>query len=142
MRLDVKNQFSDEQDIFTAASNDSTEKIDLKAPRNIGVGGLLHVFVVVDDALVGAGTVTVSLKTADNKALTTNAVEKVILTIPATAKKGTNLIHTISPGEVDKRWLGLEYNKVGAVTAGKVSAWVVDNLDNWKAYPDNVVIKP
>jgi hypothetical protein len=142
MYLDSKNLFSDAQAITVTAL--STNVIDMSAvARDIGVGHRLFVAITCSEAFtaVGAGTLTITIETDDNAALTSSAV---IFTTVAIGKAALTLnmepIYLPLPPGAYERFLRLNYTvATGPMTAGKLTAALVTDIQRSKAYPGNFV---
>ena len=112
--------------------NDQVFSIDLEKVRQIGVGTPLQIRMVVEERAVVASTntMTISVQTADNDALSTNAVT---LATPLSAAQcpevGTTYLIPIPPQGV-KRWIGVRYKGNGSnlFEAGRIQAFVEPHL--------------
>ena len=112
--------------------NDQVFSIDLEKVRQIGVGTPLQIRMVVEERAVvaSANTMTISVQTADNEALSTNAVT---LATPLSAAQcpvvGTTYLIPIPPTGV-KKWIGVRYkgSASNAFSAGRIQAFVEPHL--------------
>ena len=137
----------DHENIFDQAANitvtrKSTKALDLnRAAQDIGEGEEITIRVAVVTAFiaVGAATLKIALVTDDNEALTSPMVLEDQAVIPvANLILGFEVLITIPPSPVMKRWLGLVYTVAnGPMTAGAIDAAIVESVQGWKAYPRN-----
>lgn len=110
-----------------AADNDQSKAIKVDS-RQIGVGTPLQLRVVVEERAVVAtsNTMTMTLETADNEALSTN---EVTLATPISAAQcpevGTVILVPIPPGGV-KDWIGVRFkgSASNAFEAGRIQAFI------------------
>lgn len=102
--------------------------------RDLGAGHPLY-WVVLLESAIGGGPGTVSLRTADNAALTTNPVDIATITIPATTAAGTKWAVTLPLGTVYKQFLGI-FNAGTAMTGGAVSSFLALDVSAWRTYKD------
>jgi hypothetical protein len=139
----------DYENIFDQAANitvtrKSTKALDLnRAAQDIGEGEEITIRIAVVTAFtaVGAATLKIALVTDDNEALTSPVVLEDQAIIPvANLILGFEVLITIPPSPVMKRWLGLVYTVAnGPMTAGAIDAGIVESVQGWKAYPRNYV---
>jgi hypothetical protein len=142
MILDAQNLFSDEQAITVTAA--SSNIIDLGVERRIGTGEPLHVDVLLDEAMTDAGsdsTITVTLESDDNSGFASPAVVATIGTFAALSAAGTRKLLIIPPDVSTERFIRLNYTVAnGALTTGKVTAFVALGIDAYRSYADNITI--
>lgn len=144
MLFDIQNKFSDSQDIHTATTI-SANVIDLGvAGRDLGVGTTLYVVLDLTTAITNTGTVTVTVE-ADS-AVGLDATPTVLGTLPVlTSTNGTlgaRFIFPLPPGvAATDQYLGLRYTKNAPVDTGAADAFLTDNPQEEKTYPDNITIK-
>ena len=131
MYLDAKLLFSDSQ---TVAAGPSTNVIDLKDARDIGVGENLYVMVVVESAITG--TLAIALESDDNDAFS-SAKSTSIGAFAASAPAGSKLVYRISPGAAAEQYARLAYT---GGSAGTISAFIVKDVDLFTSYPDAITI--
>ena len=113
----------------TANDQQFSLKVD---SRQIGVGTPLQVRIVVEVRAVvaTANTMTLTLVTADNEALTTNPV---VLATPISAAQcpvvGTVILVPI-PAEGIKDWIGMRFkgSSSNAFSAGRIQAFIEPHL--------------
>lgn len=127
MLIDAQLLFADNQTLGGAAVSDNI--VDFRTPRDIGVGENIYLGVSVTDAIVG--TLAVELQTDDNEAFASATTTKVALTFPAAAPAGSILFYRISPGDVDERYLRLNFT---GATGGDVKAFMTKDINAFKAY--------
>lgn len=141
--LDKENMFSDAQAITAAAK--STNVIDLSdAGRDIGVGENLYVGVFVSTAFTDAGsdsTLTVDLEQDDDSGMASPVKVQEVGILPALAAIGAKIISRIDPLKITERYLQLSYTpNNGNLTTGAVKAYLVKDIDAFKAYADAITI--
>jgi hypothetical protein len=144
MYIDKLLQFSAAQAITATAV--STNVIDLLATaNNIGVGDDLYIVITCDEAFTASGsaTLTITLETDDNAAMSSSAV---LWTSPAIGKASLTLAmapifvrlpvgNTIG-GVPYERYLTLNYTvATGPMTAGKLTAGITHDIQLSKSYP-------
>lgn len=123
---------------LTDTSAVSTDKIDLGTARDIGEGKTLYMNFAVTTAVAGGTSTQFEVITASDAALTadiavlgsTGAVATAGLTL------GTNLVVPFRPlvGSKGQRYIGARYTVVGTNSAGKVTADVVEAIQDGKKY--------
>lgn len=141
MYLDVKNMFSDAQDLAkTNATYLSDKSIDMRATGTVPLGGSpladaglsdAEIIAQVTEAFTTAagGTLQVNVVVADDAALTSNLV--ILASTPVLAAAGLVAgyqfrVATDIPPMGTKRYLGLQYViGTGAMSTGKITAGVV-----------------
>ena len=144
MIIDKQLTFSDAQAVTDAAVV-STNVIDLGlAEQNLGVGEGMYVVVQVDVAMQGANVTNVVTLQSDSAETQDSAVvtHQTIGTFPAASAAGTRFIARIQPGSM-KQYLAVKYTPTGGageLTAGKFSAFLVKDVDQFRAYADNITI--
>lgn len=142
MIIDYLLLFSDAQALTASAA--STNYVDLGAARDLGTGTDLYVGLNVDVTLTDSGsnsTVSVYLQTDDNSSFSSATNGQLLFTIAATAAVGTVYYACISPGAADERYMRLYYSmNNGDLSTGSVTAYIVKDIQKFKAYNDNVTI--
>jgi len=139
MILDKEQLFSDAQAITTTAN--STNVIDLLKDRDIGVGHPVGVLIQVVTTMTAAGaaTLTVTIETDDNASFSSATV---LYTSGAIAV--ADLIAGKRPwllwfGANNERYIRLVYTvATGPMTAGAVTAGLIEGFQNWQAYADSL----
>jgi len=145
MFVDSQLLFSDEQNLAAiTTSGASTNLVDLGAVRDIGTGEALYLVLNVDLALTDTGsnsTVTVDIQTDDNASFSSNTTAQVAFTIAATAAAGTVYYERLAPGAINERYMRLFYTmNNGDVSAGKVTAAIVKDIQKYVSYADAITI--
>jgi hypothetical protein len=153
MLLDSQNELSDAQAVTATAI--STNVFDLlssttgggstispNARLDAGDETYLNVRTVAAATDVGSdATLTVTLESADDAALTTNAIVHFStgpLSFAAFSPAGTQLVRTRLPKALYRRYLGLRYTITnGPLTGGTFDAWLGENVDNQQVYRSN-----
>lgn len=142
MILDRTNEFSDSQAVTATAI--STNVIDVNpaaknATIDYGAGEPVWLVLQVDTTFTAAGaaTLTATLESADNAALSSNPV--VHFTTPAIPLSGltagTQVARIRLPVGDYKRYLGMRYTVgTGPMTAGAISAFLVKDAQDRKTY--------
>jgi hypothetical protein len=145
MLLDSALLFSDSQVVTASAA--STNGIDLKTARNIGVGEPNYLVVTLMADMTDGGsdsTVTATLRTSATAAGSPLVLSGTINTLatlpvfPALSKAGTQRVIALPPASSDNPYL--EYIDVyytvanGNLTTGKFSAAITHDFDANQAY--------
>lgn len=145
MLLNTQETFSDAQAVTSTAI--STNVIDLNPVdgpndrQDIGQGEDIYLVVRTETAATDTGsdaTLAVTLETADNAALSTNA--EVVFSTGALAfadfsPAGTTLAIVKLPTRLYRKYLGLRYTVAsGPLTAGKFDAFLVKDADVQRYY--------
>lgn len=148
MLLDKTNEFADGQAVTATAV--STNVVDTNPAnkndnQDLGDGTKVELVIQVDQAATAAGaaTVTFSLESAENAALSTNPV--VHLTTGALAIAGLTAGKEVGrfplpPGDY-KRYLGVRFTvATGPLTGGTFSAFLVRNSQSRKQYASGFTV--
>ena len=142
MILDAQNTFDDNAAHLTTEASDNV--IDLKAIRNIGVGENLYLVVAVTAAFTDSGsdsTMAVTIETDDNEAFASATTTQTLGTFAALSAVGTQLIARIQPDMMDERYVRLKYTVAnGDLSTGSFDAYIVKDIDQFKAYPKGYTI--
>lgn len=143
MILDAQLLLSDAQAITATAV--SANVIDLKlAGISLGTGEDLYLHLNVDTAFTDVGsdsTVTVTVITDDNAAMSSAATIQTVGTFAALSPAGRVLIAKLQPSAAYERYIALNYTVAGGnLTTGAVTAALVKDVSDYKAYADNIVI--
>ena len=136
MITDKLLRVSEDQAVTTTAVSENT--IDLGVARDIGEGMTLTMYFAITEAFAGGTSTAFEVIIADNEALTSN-VEVVSSSGPeltATLKVGAAVAVKINPliGSKGKRYMGARYTVAGTNTAGKVTADVVETIQDGKKF--------
>ena len=136
MITDKLLRVSEDQALTTTAV--STNTVDLSVARDMGEGHDLFMNFAVTTALSGGTSVTFEIIVADNAALSSNVTvigsSGAVLT--AALGAGTNIAVRFNPliGSTGKQYLGARYTISGTYSAGKVTADVVETIQDGKKY--------
>ena len=139
MILDHELEFSNQQAV--TASAPSQNVIDFGAARGVGVGAemFLHVNVAEAFAASGAATVQIQLQQSSDEAFGSPEVVADLGTVTkAAGVAGYEAILPL-PLNISKRYARLLYTVAnGPLTAGKISAHIVDGYQKNTHYPDAI----
>lgn len=134
MIVDQQNLFSDAQAITVTAN--STNVIDTlpsggpNTKSGLGDGQDISLFAQVGQTFTGGTSVVISLVSADDAALSVNPITHyataAIVTASLTAK--SRLVGIDLPYGKYRRYVGLQYTVVGTMTAGTITAGLVEDL--------------
>jgi hypothetical protein len=136
MITDKNLRVSTDQAVTTTAV--SSDTIDLSVARDIGEGHDLYMNFAVTEAFAGGTSTNFEVIIADNAALSSNVV--VIgasgATVTADLTLGKNIAVRLNPqiGSLGKRYVGARYTVSGTNTAGKVTADIVETIQDGKKY--------
>ena len=144
MIIDSQNEFSVEQAVtVTAVSSnvyDNNSESTANVGQALGVDGDIYLVVQCDETATAAGaaTVTITLESAENAALSTSPVvhfSSGALALAAMTAE-SRVVAVKLPQSLDyKRYMGLRYTvATGPLTAGKFSAFLVSNVNANKSY--------
>lgn len=139
MMIDRQNQFSSAQAVTATAG--STDIIDLaSAGRNVGVGEIVYIVVIVTAAFTDVGsdsTVAVTLETDDNTSMSSPTTIQTIGTFSALAAAGTRLISRL-PVATYERYIGIRYTVAGGnLSTGSITAFLCKDIDAYTSYANN-----
>lgn len=150
MIIDAFNEFSAAQAVTSTAI--STNVIDLGPTqstqrRDIGNGEEVWLVVQTTAAITDTGddaTLTVTLESADNEALSTNATVHFTtgaLAFAAYSAAGSRIALVRLPNALYRRYLGVRYTVgSGPLTAGSISAALVKDPQSYRSYLNNAPI--
>lgn len=138
MFTDKLLRVSTDQAVTTTAV--SSDTIDLSVARDIGEGGELTMNFALTEAFTGGTSTNFEIIIADNAALSSNVTVIGASGAIATADLtlGKNIAVRMNPlvGSLGKRYMGARYTVSGTNTAGKVTADIVEAIqDGKKFYP-------
>lgn len=146
MILDERNEFADATALSTAATGRALvgDVIDLGGTADdIGNGSQLYLVIQVDTAVTSAGSATVSFELASDASASiatdgSATVHFATAAIPkATLVAGYMAAAVALPMGTYERYLGILANVgTAALTAGKVNAFLTDDVAKWVATPD------
>ena len=136
MITDKNLRVSTDQAVTTTAV--SSDTIDLSVARDIGEGHNLNMNFAMTEAFAGGTSTNFEVIIADNAALSSNVVVVGSSGAIATASLtlGTNVAVRINPliGSLGKRYIGARYTVSGTNTAGKVTADIVETIQDGKKF--------
>ena len=145
MYVDKQAEFSDSQVVTATAI--STNVYDLSPVgngvnsnliRDIGGGEDVNLVIQVDTTATAAGaaTVTVTLESADNAALTSSTVHFTSAAYPLASLGGGKTLAVIKlPADSYKRYVGIRYTVgTGPLTTGAFSAFITHDVPSFRAY--------
>jgi hypothetical protein len=145
MWLDKQLEFSDSQAVTATAI--STNVVDLNTAFNyntgvdIGTGEDVYLVLQVDAAATAAGaaTVQIALESSAAAGLTSSTVHFTSANYALTdLTAGKTLLAVKLPSGTYLRYLGVRYTVgTGPLTAGSFSAFLVKDVQAWRAYARN-----
>lgn len=146
MLIDRQNQFSNAQALTATAA--STDYIDLGAVRNIGAGESLYLVLHITTAFTDSGsdsTMTPSLETDDNTSFSSVATLRTYDVFAALTAINTIRKYRLEPvtdaGSYE-RYLQMRYTIAnGNLTTGAVSAFLLEDVQAWRAYAAGYTIQ-
>jgi hypothetical protein len=142
MILDERTEFCDATALNTGAAGNYLigDVVDLGVARDLGGDMAVYLVVSVDTTATSGGSATgqFNLVTDDNASLTspTTLVSSKAWTV-ATMTAGTVLMAVQLPleGTAYERYIGIQQvTGTAAFTAGKVNAFLTEDVARWKAY--------
>lgn len=142
MILDERGEFCDATALNTGAAGSYLlgDVIDLGVARDLGGDMALYLVVTVDTAATSGGSATgqFNLVTDDNSSLSSPTVLVSSVAWPVasmTAGKTLMAVQLPMEGTAYERYIGIQQvTGTAAFTAGKVNAFLVDDVARWKAY--------
>lgn len=139
MLIDTRSTFAWEAAVDGGAATVKLGKaMDLSVEADQGEGYPLYLVIMVPTTVTGGTSIAFELVTDDAAALDDAPV--VLLSSSAqaiaTLAAGRMVLAVPLPKAEYKRYLGLRITRVGTVTAGAVSAFLVQDPPNWRAYPE------
>lgn len=147
MYIDSQNEFSDSQVVTaTAVSTNVIELADSTIQQDIGTGEGVYAIVSIPTASSGgtSPTLTVTIESAENEALSTNAkvhFSTAALAAAAFQVAGKTLVCVRLPSDDYRRYLGVRYTVTGGpLTGGTVDAFLTKDPQKYRAYADAVTI--
>lgn len=142
MILDAQTRFSNAQAVTAAAA--STDIIDLGAARDIGVGEDIYLVVQVTTTFADTGsdsTLAVIIQNDDNASFSSPLTGQTIGTFAALSAAGTRLVAKLQPLALNERYIRVYYTPGGGdLSAGAVSAFLVNGVDAYRPFADNITI--
>jgi hypothetical protein len=141
MYVDALLLFSDAQAVTAAAA--STNYLDQKSARDLGVGKPLYIVIVCDVAMTddsSNSTLTVALQ-GDSSTTFTPDGSQTLVTIPALTAIGTRFVIPIAPEMTKFQYLQLYYTpNNGNLSTGSFTAFITDTPQLEAVYADNITI--
>jgi hypothetical protein len=141
MRLDAQNCYSDAQAVTADAR--STNNIDHGADRNLGLGEPMSVFINVDVAAAGGGTLNIQLRTDDASSFGSPTVVAQTGALADTVLvAGTTIVLALPANTVMEQFSELYYD-VTTMTGITLSAWLLPSTfipSGNVFYPDAITI--
>jgi hypothetical protein len=142
MILDERGEFCDATALNTGAAGSYLlgDVIDLGVARDLGGDQAVYLVVSVDTAATSGGSATgqFNLVTDDNASLSSPTVLVSSVAWPVasmTAGKTLMAVQLPMEGTAYERYIGIQQvTGTAAFTAGKVNAFLVDDVARWKAY--------
>jgi hypothetical protein len=142
MILDERGEFCDATALNTGAAGSYLlgDVVDLGVARDLGGDQAVYLVVTVDTAATSGGSATgqFNLVTDDNSSLSSPTVLVSSVAWPVasmTAGKTLMAVQLPMEGTAYERYIGIQQvTGTAAFTAGKVNAFLVDDVARWKAY--------
>lgn len=136
--LDSRLVFGTAQAVTTTAA--STDTVDLKVGRKVGVGQPLYFCVQVTTALDSADgneTYEVQLQTANNSAF--NDGLETLVSIPIARGAAAGTFRFVAVPNTNKRHLRANYVHGGTTPSGAYTSWITSEEPRaWEAFPDAI----
>lgn len=139
MLIDTRTTFAWETALAGSAGTAKIgDAIDLSVESNMGEGYPMYLVISMSEAAAGGTSAAFNLVTADDEALTTNAVTLLSTGAIVTADlpAGALAIVVAIPKADYARWLGLTATEVGTFSAGSIRAFLTQDPPAWRAYPE------
>jgi hypothetical protein len=149
MYVDGEARFSNEQSLSAGTQTGtgliSTNGYDLGVGRRVGTGKPLYVVAMVKEVLASSGSddpLAVDLHCDADEAGGSTTFKQRLGVFPAAAPVGSIIVCPIATHLDLERYLFLKYLSTGdgALTGGKVSAFITETPDAYVNYPDNVTV--
>jgi hypothetical protein len=138
MIIDDQHLYSSAQALTGTAA--STNLIDHKADRDMGIGTPLAVLITLDVAAAAGGSYAVALQTDDNSGFS-SATTIGSATITSGDAAGTRYIIQVPPSTTFERYTRLNYTVTGGCTATVTASLMTQTgIQNAAAYPDSITI--
>lgn len=142
MILDERTEFCDATALNTGAAGSYLigDVIDLGVARDLGGDMATYLVITVDTTATSGGSATgqFNLVTDDNASLTSPAVvvsSKAWAVADMTAGKTLLAVQLPMEGTAYERYIGIQQvTGTAAFTAGKVNAFITEDVARWKAY--------
>jgi len=142
MILDERTEFCDATALNTGAAGSYLigDVVDLGVARDLGGDMAVYLVVSVDTTATSGGSATgqFNLVTDDNASLTSPAVvvsSKAWAVADMTAGKTLLAVQLPMEGTAYERYIGIQQvTGTAAFTAGKVNAFLTEDVARWKAY--------
>lgn len=143
MIMDKFLEFSDAQAVTVTALSQNVvdlyplgNSVNTNLVRDIGTGEDIHLVVSVPVAVTGAGTLTVTLESDDNTAMSSSTVHYnsgVIALASLTA--GAKVVDVKLPAGQYERYLAVRYTvTAGPFTGGAIDAFLVKDAQAYQSY--------
>ena len=148
MIMDSQNEFSDGQAVTTDAISDVLDLIGGTSPNAVidlgQIDGPIYLVVQVHTTFDSSGdtaTLAISLESDSTENLATAPTVHIgpVSFAQAALVAGATLMAVALPFGEYQRYLGMRWNNgTEAFTAGKISAFLVKDVQKWKSYADAV----
>ena len=138
--VDQLQIFSEKQAVTADAV--STNVVDLLKARDLGSGSKEFIALDVTTDLAGAGKVVVNLQTSGTENFTASRTVQ-MFEIPSATKAGRRFFYAIPPASTDdtlgvnQRYLRIQYDVQGIVSAGNVTARLTEDVSTYRSYPQS-----
>ena len=161
MYVDSQIEFSDAQAVTATAISSNVYDLfsmglgggatDVTPNTRLDIGqGTAHLYLVVNTAVTATdtgndATLTITLESADDAGLTTNAqvhYSSGAIAFASFATAGTNLVAIRLPSALFRRYLGVRYTVAsGPLTAGAFDAFVTPTLQQNRIYKSGFTVQ-
>lgn len=149
MFIDTQNEFSDDQAVTATAISanvyDTQSEDQSNTLQNFGVGHAPYLVVQVDETFTAAGAATLDINFESDSVAALSASPTVHFSSAQFAVgdliAGTRLFAVRLPQDNYERYLGLRYTVgTGPFTAGKISAFITDEVNANKQYASGFTV--
>lgn len=130
MRLDSQLLFSDNQAVTQTAASENVVQMANGELKEVAFGNKLPLLVQVTEDFVGCTSIAVAVETSETENFASATTLVATSAVPVADLKAG---YKFAIGEIpkgNKGFMRLKYTLVGTATAGKITAGIVDAIDN------------
>lgn len=142
MYVDAQLRYSNAQAVTAAAA--STNVLDHKIARNLGVGQDLYLVVLCTTAMADTGsdsTLAVTLESDNDEAFGSVDKTQTIGTFAALTAAGSRLVAKLQPDMVNSRYSRVKYTPAGGdLSGGAFTAFLTTDIDAYTSYAKGYTI--